>query len=63
MGRGWAKGGGSLFYLATSFTLLKYMILWCKIQVMIYPLLRILEDKDDTFHEFRVEKDLTELLN
>ena len=32
---GWGK---SLYNPATSFTLLEYMIIWCKIQVMINPL-------------------------
>ena len=33
--------GGSLFYPATSFTLLEYMIIMCNIQVIINPLPRI----------------------
>ena len=36
--RGWGKTGGSLCHSATSFTLLEYMIIWCKIQVIINPL-------------------------
>ena len=32
-------GGGLLFLPATNFTLLEYMIIWSKIQVIIYPLL------------------------
>ena len=34
----WYKGWISIFYPATSLTLLDYMIIWCKVQVIIYPL-------------------------
>ncbi len=35
--KGWMEG--SLFYPATSFTSLDIMIIWCKIQVIINPLI------------------------
>ena len=41
--RGWMKG--VIVLTVASFTLLEYMIIWCKIQVIINPLL-------DYFHYF-----------
>ena len=38
VGVGWGKGVAGLFEPATSVTLLEYMIIWCKIQVAMYPL-------------------------